>query len=190
LGNSPPQRVPVGSASFPRFGTPGKLFFKRLQGHRTYFEEVNEDGSGRQKVLPSTVFDDVRLSPSRRWLLTAFSVPGSDVQFRAVSLQGDAPKTYCSTPRYPYWSPDGRWLYVPVEHGAGTNPGRSLAIPIGPNETLPEFPAGGIKPGTEASEMPGSMSINREWVIPGTDPTEYAYLSVNTQRNLYRITLP
>ena len=38
--------------------------------------------------------------------------------------------------------------------------------------------------------MPGSLSINRERVIPGTDPTEYAYLSVNTQRNLYRITLP
>ncbi len=189
-GNSTPRRVPVPNALFPRFGTPGKLFFRGLEGHTTYFEEVNEDGSGRQKVLPSPVFDDVRVSPSRRWLLTVFATKGLDLQWRAISLQGDAPKTYCSTPCYPYWAPDGRWLYVPVEHAAGTNPGRSLAIPISPNETLPEFPAGGIRPGTKASEMPGSVSVNREWVIPGADPTEYAYLSQNTQRNLYRITLP
>ncbi len=189
-GNSTLRRIPVPGALFPRFGTPGKLFFDYVDGNSRYFEEINEDGSGRQKVLPAPVFDDVLVSPARRWLFSAFSMPSSDVQFRAISLQGDAAKTYCSTPCYPYWSPDGKWLYVPVENAAGTNPGRSLAIPIGPNETLPEFPAGGIEPGTEPSAMPGSVSINRERVIPSSDPAVYAYLSVNTQRNLYRITLP
>ena len=185
-----PYRISVPGAMFPRFGTPGKIFFYRMEGNSRYLEEINEDGSGRQKLLPSPVFDDVRFSPSRRWLFTAFGTKGSDVQFKAVSLQGDSAKTYCSTPCYPYWSPDGKWFYVPVEHATINSAGRCLAIPIGPNETLPEFPAGRIKPGAEPSVIPGSVSINREWVIPGIDPTEYAYLSVKTQRNLYRITLP
>jgi Tol biopolymer transport system component/DNA-binding winged helix-turn-helix (wHTH) protein len=189
--NSTPHRLAVPGAVDPRFGPPGKLFFLRTEGDSWFLEEINEDGSGRQKVLSFPIVDGlVTLSPYRRWVMTTFSVQDSEPQFRANSLEGDAPKTYCAAACIPTWAPNGKWLYIPVEHASGANPGRSLAIPVGPGETLPEFPVGGLKLNAQPADMPGSQSVNRESLIPGPDPSHYAYLNSSMHRNIYRITLP
>lgn len=188
--NSTPHRVAVPGAVDPRFGPPGKLFFLRTEGDSWLLEEINEDGSGRQKVLPFPIVDGfVTLSPYRRWVITTFSFQGSEPQLRANSLQGDAPRSYCAAACIPTWAPDGKWLYIPVEHASGGNPGRSLAIPVGPGETLPDFPPGGLKLNAQPADMPGSQSVNRESLIPGADPSHYAYLNSLMHRNIYRITL-
>lgn len=189
--NSTPHRLAVPGAVDPQFGPPGKLFFLRTEGDSWFLEQINEDGSGRQKVLPFAILDGlVTLSPYRRWVMTTFSVQGSEIQFRANSLQGDAPKTYCAAACIAKWAPDGKWLYVPVEHASGSNPGRSIAVPVGSGETLPDFPAGGVKLNAQPADMPGSQSVNRESLIPGPDPSHYAYLNSVMHRNIYRITLP
>lgn len=189
--NSTPLRLAVPGAVGPRFGPPGKLFFLRTEGDSWFLEEINEDGSGRQKVLSFPILDGlVTLSPYRRWVMTTFPVQDSEPQFRANSLQGDAPKTYCAAACIPKWAPDGKWLYIPVEHASGTNPGRSLAIPVGPGESLPDFPAGGLNLNAQPADMRGSQPVNRESLIPGPDPSHYAYLNSSVHRNIYRITLP
>lgn len=189
--NSTPLRLAVPGAVDPRFGPPGKLFFLRTEGDSWFLEEINEDGSGRQKVLSFPIVDGlVTLSPYRRWVMTTFPVQDSEPQFRANSLQGDAPKTYCAAACIAKWAPDGKWLYIPVEHASGTNPGRSLAIPVGPGESLPDFPAGGLNLNAQPADMRGSQPVNRESLIPGPDPSHYAYLNSSVRRNIYRITLP
>ena len=61
---------------------------------------------------------------------------------------------------------------------------------MGPGETLPKFPAGGIVPGSDASVIPGSKIVDRAELAPGPDPSRYAYVNSTVHRNLYRISLP
>jgi hypothetical protein len=79
---------------------------------------------------------------------------------------------------------------VPVEPSSQSSPGRSLAIPIGPGETLPELPPEGIALSAQPDVVPGSQSVDRAELVPGKDLSHYAYVKSTSQRNLYRVSLP
>jgi hypothetical protein len=38
--------------------------------------------------------------------------------------------------------------------------------------------------------VPGSVSVNRERLVPGEDPNHYAFVHTTSHSNLYRISLP
>ena len=107
-----------------------------------------------------------------------------------IPLDGGSPRRLCASYCVPVWSSNGKFLFIPVESASPTTPGRSLAIPVGPGETLPQFPPGGIQPFAEPSVIPGAQSIAREELIPGKDLSHYAYVNTAMHRNLYRISLP
>ena len=88
------------------------------------------------------------------------------------------------------WSINAKFLFVPVEDPSRNGPGRSLAIPVGPGETLPDLPAGGIPVGAEPRVVPGAQSVGRAGLAPGMDPDHYAWVNTTVHRNLYRISLP
>ena len=84
--------------------------------------------------------------PSRRWLMAIAPYPeGNSVvpMVVAIPLDGGPPRRICTSYCLPAWSSSGRFLFVPVEASSPTTPGRSLAIPVGPGENLPELPPGG-----------------------------------------------
>jgi hypothetical protein len=189
--SSPPRRIDVSGATFPRFGADGKIFFLHMEGNFNYLEQINQDGSGRSKVLPYPIIEFVGFSPGRRWLMAAVTFPSSGTAVPAIiPLEGGSPRIMCATPCYPRWSSNGRWMFVPIQDASEAGPGRSLAIPIGPGETLPELPPGGITPDTEADMIPGARLVDRAEFAPGADPSHYAYVNTTVHRNLYRISLP
>jgi hypothetical protein len=100
------------------------------------------------------------------------------------------PKATCPTAAATSWASSGKFLYVPVEAANLTSPGRSLAVPLGPGETLPALPADGIRPEAKADEVPGALSVDREQLVGGQDPAHYAYVNTTVHRNLYRVSLP
>ena len=108
----------------------------------------------------------------------------------AIPVDGGPPRVICADLCVPRWSSSGKFLVIPVEAPSRTSPGRSLAIPVGPGETLPEFPRGGIETAGEASVVPGAQSIARGELVPGKDPAHFAYVNTTVHRNLYRISLP
>ncbi len=108
----------------------------------------------------------------------------------AVPVGGGLAIIVCASYCFPYWSPIGKWLLIPVEAPTRTSPGRSLALPVGPGETLPEFPPGGIKPSAEPAVVSGVQSVNRADLMPANDPFHFAYVNTAMHRNLYRIWLP
>ena len=108
----------------------------------------------------------------------------------AIPVDGGSPLVICANYCIPSWSSTGGFLVIPVEAPSRTSPGRSLAIPVGPGETLPELPRGGIEPLAEASIVPGAQSIARGELILGKDPANFAYVNTTVHRNLYRISLP
>jgi DNA-binding winged helix-turn-helix (wHTH) protein/Tol biopolymer transport system component len=192
--SSPAKQISHSGETTPYFGPRGQILFRLAEGNSNYLEQMNQDGSGRSKVLPYPILEVTGISPGRRWLMTNASYPEGNTMLPmvvAIPLDGGPPRRicahYCGTP---VWSSSGRFLFVPVEASSPTTPGRSLAIPVGPGENLPEFPPGGLQPLAEPSVVPGAQSISRAELVPGTDLSHYAYVNTVVHRNLYRVSLP
>ena len=191
--SSPARQIGHSGETLPHFGPRGQILFRLAEGNANYLEQMNQDGSGRSKVVPYPIIEVQGISPGRRWLMAIAPYPeGNSVvpMVVAIPLNGGSPRRICTGYCLPAWSSSGRTLFVPVEASSQTSPGRSLAIPVGPGEDLPEFPPGGIQPLVEPSVMPGAQSINRAELVPGMDLSHYAYINTAVHRNLYRISLP
>jgi DNA-binding winged helix-turn-helix (wHTH) protein/Tol biopolymer transport system component len=188
----PAKRVGVSGALWPHFGARGQILFQRSEGNTNYLEQINPDGSHLSKVFPYPIVEYQGVSPSRRWVIAAVSgLPGENLPaIWAIPLDGGARRRICSRYCAPRWSTDGSFLFVPVEDLSRTSPGRSLAIPVGPGESLPDFPAAGIAPLAEPSVVQGAQSVGRGELVPGKDPEHYAWVNTTVHRNLYRISLP
>jgi len=152
---------------------------------------MNPDGSGRSKVFPFPVNQIRSVSPGRKWVIAILLRPdGNGVGDMAIPIEGGPPVLLCSTFCYPSWAPDGKRLHIPVEEQSQAGPGRSLAIPVGPGEVLPEFPKGGIKPLSDPTVIPGSQMVERAELVPSVDIAHFAFVNSTVHRNLYRISLP
>jgi DNA-binding winged helix-turn-helix (wHTH) protein/Tol biopolymer transport system component len=185
------RRIANSGQNSPHFGPNGEIFFRFSEGNFNYLGRMNADGSGRSKVFPVPANDFRAISPGKRWVVVAAKrADGRGVGEFAFPLDGGPSVLLCSTYCWPTWSPNGNFLYIPVELASRKSPGRSLAIPMGPGETLPKFPPGGIEPGSEASVIPGAQIVDRAELAPGLDPSRYAYVNSTMHRNLYRISLP
>jgi DNA-binding winged helix-turn-helix (wHTH) protein/Tol biopolymer transport system component len=188
----PATRLSILDVQSPRFGDQGQILFQRAEGSKNYLERMNRDGSGMAKVSPYPIADFQNVSPGRHWAIV--NVAGTPESGRtaimAIPLAGGVPRRICASFCTPSWSPDGKFLFVPVEDPTRTDPGRSLAIPLGPGETLPVLPADGIAPSAEADVVRGAKSVARGEITPGRDLEHYAWVNTTIHRNLYRISLP
>jgi Tol biopolymer transport system component/DNA-binding winged helix-turn-helix (wHTH) protein len=192
--NSPATKVEITGARSPHFGAHRQILFQRMEGNTNYLEQINLDGSRLSKVVPYPILDLQSVSPSRRWATAAVAVSANDDRdlppVIAIPLDGGATKRICASYCTTRWSTDGRFLFVGVEKSSRSSPGRSLAIPMGPGESLPDLPAAGIVPMAEASVVSGAQSVRRGDLVPGKDPEHYAWVNTTVHRNLYRISLP
>ena len=84
---------------------------------------------------------------------------------------------------------NGDWLFIEGVFANRADRGRSLAIPIGRGEHLPDLPPSGIPAEVQASTIPGAVSIARDDLVPGKDPAHFAYVNTAVHRNLYRISV-
>ena len=191
--SSPAKQIGDSGETSPHFGPRGQILFQLAEGNFNYLEQMNQDGSGRSKVVPYPIIKIQGISPGRKWLMAVVPYPegkGATPMVMAIPLDGGPPRRMCASFCVPTWSSSGKYLFIPVEASSQTSPGRSLAIPVGPAESLPEFPPGGIKPLAEPSVVSGSQSVNRAELVPGKDLSHFAYVNTTAHRNLYRISLP
>jgi DNA-binding winged helix-turn-helix (wHTH) protein/Tol biopolymer transport system component len=188
----PARKVGNPGGRWPRFGARGQILFEETEENRNYLEQINADGSNRSKVFPYPIAEFQGISPGRRWVMAAVPrTPERDFPaVMAIPLDGGPARRMCTSYCLPRWSTDGKFLFVPVEDPTRTSAGRSLAIPVGPGETLPDFPAGGIAPRAEPSVVKGAKSVDRAELIPGKNPDHFAWINITVHRNLYRISLP
>jgi hypothetical protein len=188
----PASKVNISGARWPHFGEHGQILFQQSEGSTDYLEQINPDGSHRSKVSQYPIAEFQGVSPSRRLVIVNVArTPEIDrPAIMAIPLDGGVPRRICASYCIPRWSTDGKYLFVPVEEPSRTGPGRSLAIPVGPGETLPNLPDGGIAPLAEPSLLQGAESVGRSELVPGKDPRHYAWVDTAVHRNLYRISLP
>jgi Tol biopolymer transport system component len=187
--SAPARRIGDSGESSPHFGPHGRILFRIAEGTFNYLEQMNADGSGRSKIVPYPISEIKGVSPGRRWVVAVAPDPdGRGPLVIAIPADGGPFRQLCETFCEPAWSSNGKFLYLPVEAESRTGPGRSLGIPVGPGETLPEFPP--VKPLAETSAVPGAQWVKRASLVPGRDPLHFAYVNALVHRNLYRVTLP
>jgi eukaryotic-like serine/threonine-protein kinase len=189
----PARLISDAGETWPHFGQGEEIVFQRAEGNVNYLERMKQDGSGRAKVFPYPIMGIYGVSPGRKWLVATVAYPEGNGVFpmaMAIPLDGGNPRRLCKSYCDPIWSSRGDFLFVPVEPSSQTSPGRSLAIPIGPGETLPELPPEGIPLSAQPSVVPGAQSVDRAELVPGKDLSHFAYVKTTSQRNLYRVSLP
>jgi DNA-binding winged helix-turn-helix (wHTH) protein/Tol biopolymer transport system component len=188
--SSSPKKLGIAGARAPHFGTHGRVYFQRADGNQNFLERIESDGSRPAKLFPVIEFQSV--SPNGKWVIASRSnaPEGTLPTVAAYPADGGAPRQICASYCFLKWSLDGKFLFVPMEDPTRMGPGRSLAVPLGTDESLPEFPAGGILPMADASVVKGAESVGRGNIVPGEDSTHYAWVNTTSHRNLYRISLP
>ena len=188
--SSSPKKLGIAGARAPHFGAHGRVFFQRAEGNQNFLERIESDGSRPAKLFSVIEFQSV--SPNGKWVIASRpkSPEGAMPTIAAYPMDGGAPRQICASYCFSKWSLDGKFLFVPVEDPTRMGPGRSLAIPLAADESLPELPAGGILPMADASVVRGAKSVGRGDVVPGNDPDHYAWVNTTMHRNLYRISLP
>lgn len=189
--SQPANRVGIPGARWPRFGSHGQILFQEAEGNANFLEQVGADGSHRSGVLPYPLLHFRGISPGRHWAV--IEVPqNSDKDLpadTAVPLDGGPPRRLCQSYCDVNWSTTGKFLFVSVQSRSRTGPGRTLALPLGPNESLPDLPPQGIAPLSEAGIVAGAESIPRAAVVLAEDPQHYAWVETTVHRNLYRVSL-
>ncbi|WP_433965875.1 winged helix-turn-helix domain-containing protein [Tunturiibacter gelidiferens] len=189
--SSPAKRIGHSGDTSPHFGPRGQILFQFTEGNVNYMGQMNQDGSGRSRAVPYPISVVQGISPGRRWVMAVAPLPdGTSVRPMAIPIDGGPPRIMCDGPCTPTWSSNGKFLFISVEAPSRTSTGRSLAIPVGPGESLPRFPPRGIRPFADPSVVPGSRSVNRAGLVPGSDLSHFAYVNTTVHRNLYRISFP
>jgi hypothetical protein len=158
----PPKQIGDSGETLPHFGPRGEILFQMAAGASNYVEQMNQDGSHRSRAIPYPVLEIQSISPGRKWLIAGVAYPNGktiEPEVMAIPLEGGPPRRLCVSVCRPIWSSGSNFLFIPVEASSQTSPGRSLAIPVGPGEELPELPVGGIAPLAEAAVVPGAQSI-------------------------------
>jgi DNA-binding winged helix-turn-helix (wHTH) protein/Tol biopolymer transport system component len=192
--SAPPRQISSDGENAPRFGPAGQVLFRFTENKSNYVGRMNKDGSGRSKVVPYPISTFVNISPDRRWLIaiTPLFDAGKTAAWMAVPTGGGSPRPICGSARVCpcAWSPDGGFLYVSLERESRTTAGRMIALPVVPETGLPDLPEAGIQSEEDATAIAGSFVVEQSSIVPGLDPSTYAYVKTTAHRNLFRIHLP
>jgi DNA-binding winged helix-turn-helix (wHTH) protein/Tol biopolymer transport system component len=191
--SAPARQIGNGNERWPHFGPAGEIIYLAVEANDNYLERMTPDGRGRAKVIAYPIHEMQSISPGRTWLAAVVDYPegaGSAPWSMAIPLKGGEPRRLCKTYCYALWASSGKFLYIPVEAATHSTTGRSLAIPLGPGESLPALPAQGIPPQADASLLRGAQTVERSNFIGGKDPAHYAYVNTAVHRNIYRVALP
>jgi hypothetical protein len=190
--SSPPVAIGNRGGMSPHFGANGKILFQQNENNANYLEQMNSDGSAPSRLVPYAIGEIQSISPARRWVMAVVPIPpqGNGPAHMAIPLDGGPPRRICESYCEATWSTSGKFLFVEVESSTPTSPGRSLAIPVGPGETLPELPAEGIAQLAQPSLIKGAQSVPHGRPIPGKDLEHVAYVKSSAHCNLFRISLP
>ena len=182
-----PARVGVQGARFPHFAAGGRLLFQMTEGNSNYLEQTDAHGLGRSKVVPFPISELQSVSPDGRWALAFVPQPpaGPGPVVLAIATDGSSPPVrLCPTYCLPRWASSGRFLFVPASAPSKTSVGQSLVLQIGQDGALPDLPSQGLLALTDRT---GAKTVARADLVPGADPTHYAFVQRAVQKNLFRV---
>ena len=88
------------------------------------------------------------------------------------------------------WSPDGKLLYITVEPKSRAGSSQSVALPVNADTGVPDLPEAGLLSPADVHAIPRARRVLQAAIVPGLDPSTYAFIKTTTHRNLFRVRLP
>jgi hypothetical protein len=188
-GPTAPQRIATPNSWGAWFGAPGEVVFEGEEKGSLVVYRIKEDGTGLQKMVPTSNLFAFGVSPDGRWVAAQDSRTWNALY--AFPAGSGAPTLICAScsppqgtdPKPPDmgWTPDGRFLYLKIA-------GSTYAIPLQPGQPMPLIPASGFQSKDAVAAVPGARLISeKDNVFPGPNPSIYAFTKIATQRNIYRV---
>jgi serine/threonine protein kinase/WD40 repeat protein len=195
-----PRQIQIGEADTPIFALNGEILFSMKEGAFNYIFRIKEDGTDLRKAIPDPVARLISLSPDDRWIVATIASANSDRSqiVYAYPTRGGLPRVLCRVcavgsweidPPIVSWSLDQKSLYISLTHTGANDKPKTIVIPLNPGHA---FPASWSELVTnpKIARMPGVHVVDLPSVFPGPNASNYAFWRFNTQRNLYRISLP
>jgi eukaryotic-like serine/threonine-protein kinase len=196
---APRQLAPANAEARPQFDGAGDLFFAAAEGKVNYVYRIKEDGTGLQKAIPDPIVFFVRVSPDAKWVVAFAALPGEEASAAVMAYPtgGGAPIKLCDRCRV-HWTPDGKSLYVTfltweangTEQRKSEKPPKTFVIPLPDSKAFAGLAARGFKSEAQLAAVPGVRAIDQPVVMPGPEPSVYAFAKGTVHRNLYRVPLP
>ena len=196
---APRQLAPAIAESRLVFDDAGDLFFAAADGKVNYVYRIKEDGTGLQKAIPDAILFFIGVSPDAKWVVAFAALPGEEASaaFMAYPAGGGAPIHLCDRCQV-QWAPDGKFLYVSfptwnangAEQRESEKPHKTYAIPLTESKAFAGLAARGFKSEAQLAALPGVWAIDQPFVLPGPEPSVYAFPKQTVHRNLYRVPLP
>lgn len=125
---SPPRLIARFDGDSPYFGPDDRIVYRSSDGTNHYFVQMNRDGSGLSRIAPYPIGNTIAMSPDRRWIVTAGTIPDVGTGTFAVPIAGGAPRRICSGCPVA-WALDGRSLYLSVQTSSLMNRGKTPVVP-------------------------------------------------------------
>jgi len=180
-------RIPSAVAEdFPSFLPDGDLIFRAAEGASNFIYRMKTDGSARRKISPKGTRDMYGVSPDGRWVASDAREPGDGQQKAAgaskvYAADGSAAVTVCLGNCVITWDTQGGFIYLQYPTGKEG----SYILPLKHDSGLPDnLPIAGIE---DLQKRAAALPLGVESAMT---PSVYAYVKLNTRRNLYRIPLP
>jgi len=191
-GASPPRLVASGGENTPHFGPRGEIVFRYAEKNFNYVGRMNRDGTGRSKIAAFPISTFQAFSPDRAWVVAIVASADSQRSGASalVSTRDGTRHPLCARVCAAAWAPDGKYLYLTIEPKSRAGPGQSVALPVRADTGLPDLADGGFEAPADALEIPGARRVPQADIVPGLDPSTYAYVTTTTHRNLFRVRLP
>ncbi len=187
-GRFPPRRLSATGDLFPRFGATDDIYFMAAEGKVNYLYRMRGDGTGRQRLYVQPILALLAVSHDGKWacIWRTVSDENSPSGFLLYPIGGGEAINLCNRCGAA-WSPNAKYLCV-YPRLMAEDTGTSFLIPFehGPPASF-KF-SGDLK--TSLKGVPGVRVIAHSTVLPGPDPSTYAFVKSAVHRNLYRIPLP
>jgi Tol biopolymer transport system component len=170
------------------FGGDDEVFFVSIEKKSSFLTRMKKDGAGRAHVSEiSPIYARSGVSPDGEWavLYSPAAGPDSPPGTVAVPIHGGTPKRICTGLCWAWWSDDRKLLYVSIFDPS--SPERTLVFPLVSGRMVPDFPPSGMDLPANQFAVAGARVIGQFRVFPGPDPSTYAFVRTEPQRNLYRI---
>jgi hypothetical protein len=186
--STPPRRI-AQNADRVRFGGPG-LVFRSLENTVNYLTSVRKDGSDRRRVLESPIIGESGVSPDGKWAAVYAPSSGDSgtIHTLALSLETGTSKVLCAGCQV-RWGSDGKWLYAATPILVPNTTLGSLAVPLELTQEPPDALESLLAEAIKGAVPVGTRAMGRsaQTMAPGRDPSHYAFVRRDMQRNLYRI---
>jgi len=179
--STPPRRI-AQKANAVFFAGSG-LIFLSLEDKQNFIERIGKDGNGRRRVLDRPILGLQGVSPDGKWVTAGVSGRDESAPVElVVSVETGGSRVICGR-CLSFWGPNGKWMYA-VRGALGSQESR-VSIQLGATQEPP------LRLSALVLEAvpPGTTLIPHRFFAPGPNPSTYAFVRRDMQRNLYRIPL-